>query len=66
MIGGVREKLQIHLCTIPNNTYLPKVAVKLSHGLPDVEVLPLGVVILAGLHPDGRRGPEKIAPSWSS
>ena len=46
--------------TIPSNTYLPKVAVKSSHGLPDVKVLPLGIVSLAGLHPDGRRGPEKV------
>ena len=46
-------------CTIPNNTSKPKVAVKSSHGLPNIEVLPLGVVSLYGLHPDGRMGLEK-------
>ena len=60
MAALVWKKLQMTPCTIPNNTCLPKVAIKLSHGLPDVEVLPLGVVSLAELHPDGRRGPEKV------
>ena len=59
MAGRVRRKLQSTPCAIPNNTYLPKVAVKSSHGRPDVEVLPLGVVSLYGLHPDGRMGLEK-------
>ena len=61
MAALVWKKLQMTPCTIPNNTCLQKVAIKLSHGLPDVEVLPLGVVSLAELHPDGRRGPEKVA-----
>ena len=29
--------------TIPTNTYLAKVAVKLAPGVPDVEALPLAV-----------------------
>ena len=62
--GGLPKNFQITLSTIPNNTYLPKVTVKLSHGLPDVEVLPLGVVSLAGLHPDCRRVAEKF-PNYS-
>ena len=38
------------------NDYLEKVAVKLTPGLPDVGDLPLGVVSLAGLSPDGSSG----------
>ena len=55
-LEGSGKKFQMTPSTIPNNTYLVKVAVELSHGLPDVKVLPLGVVSLAGLHPDVRRG----------
>ena len=47
--------------TIPNNDYQEKVAVKSTPGLPDVGDLPLGVVSLAGLSPDGSSGPEKSA-----
>ena len=46
--------------TIPNRSYLAKVAVKLTLGLPDVRDLPLGVVSLTGLSPDGNSGPEKM------
>ena len=45
--------------TIPNTSYLAKVAVKSTLGLPDVGDLPLGVVSLAGLSPDGSSGPGK-------
>ena len=48
-------------CTIPNRPYSAKVAVKSTPGLPDVGDLPLGVVSLAGLSPDGGSGPEKSA-----
>ena len=61
MARGVQKKLQMTPYTSPNNTYLPKVVVNSSLGLPDVEVLPLGVFILAGVHPDGSTGPEKVA-----
>ena len=46
--------------TIPNNTYLSKVAVKSTPGLADVEVLPLAVPGQVGLHPDGRGCPEEL------
>ena len=46
---------------IPNSSYVAKVAVKSTPGLPDVGDLPLGVVSLAGLSPDGSSGPEKSA-----
>ena len=46
-------------CTIPKNDYLEKVAAKLTPGLPDVGDLPLEVVSLAGLSPDGSGGPRK-------
>ena len=45
--------------TIPNTSYLAKVTVKSAPDLPDVGDLPLGVVSLAGLLPDGNSGPEK-------
>ena len=48
--------------TIPNTSYLAKVAVKSTPGCPDVGDLPLGplgVVSLAGLLPDGNNVPEK-------
>ena len=45
--------------TIPNTSYLAKVAVKSTPDLLDVGDLPLGVVSLAGLPPDGNSGPEK-------
>ena len=38
--------------TILINSYLAKDAVKSTSGLADVLVLPLGVVSMAGLHPD--------------
>ena len=47
--------------TIPNNTNFPKVAVKSCHGLPDLEFLSFGVFSLAGPHPDGRTGLERVA-----
>ena len=47
--------------TIPNSSYLAIVAVKSTPGLPDVWDLPLGVVSLAGLTPDGSSGPGKRA-----
>ena len=47
--------------TIPNSSYLAKVAVKSTPDLPDVGDLPLGVVSLAGLPPDGSSGPEKVS-----
>jgi len=37
------KNFQMTPSTIPNNTHLPKVTVKLGHGLPDVTVLPLAV-----------------------
>ena len=40
--------LQMTTYTIPYNNYLPKVAVKSTPGAQVVEVLPLGVVGLAG------------------
>ena len=46
-------------CTVPNSSYLAKVAVESTPGLPDVGDLPLGVVSLAGLSPDGNSGPGK-------
>ena len=46
-------------CTVPNSSYLAKVAVESTPGLPDVGDLPLGVVSLAGLLPDDNSGPEK-------
>ena len=49
------------LCTFPNNTYFPKITVKSSHGLPDLEFLPFGVFSLTGPHPDGRTGLERVA-----
>ena len=61
MADGIQKKIQMTPNTIPNNTNLPNVAIKSSPGLPDVKFLPLGVVSLAELHPDGRRGPEKVA-----
>ena len=48
--------------TIPNSSYLAKVAVKSTPGCPDVGDLPLGplgVVSLAGLSPDSNSGPGK-------
>ena len=47
--------------TVPKNDNLEKVAAKLTPGLPDVGDLPLGVVSLAGLSPDGSSGPGKSA-----
>ena len=55
------SKFQMTPCTIPRNINLLKVVVKSSHGFPDIKVLPLGVFSLAGLHPDGRKGSEKVA-----
>ena len=55
------SKFQMTPCTIPRNINLLKVVVKSSHGFPDIKVLPLGVFSLAGLHPDGRRGLQKVA-----
>ena len=48
-------------CTVPNTSYLANIAVKSTLGLPDVGDLPLGVVSLAGLSPDGSSGPGKSA-----
>ena len=48
-------------CTVPNSSYLAKVTVKSTLDLPDVGDLPLGVVSLAGLSPDGNSGPGKSA-----
>ena len=45
--------------TIPNTSYLAKVAVKSTPDLPDFGDLPLGVVSLAGLPPYGNSGPGK-------
>ena len=42
--------------TVPNSSYLAKVAAESTPGLPDVGDLPLGVVSLAGLSSDGRSG----------
>ena len=42
--------------TVPKNDNLEKVAAESTPGLPDVGDLPLGVVSLAGLSPDGRSG----------
>ena len=42
-IEGIRKKLQMTSYSIPNNIFLPKVAVKLAPVPPDVEVLPLAV-----------------------
>ena len=55
-----QEKV-VTLCTFPNNTYFPKIAVKSCHGLPDLEFLPFGVFSLTGPHPDGRTGLERVA-----
>ena len=46
-------------CTVPNTSYLANIALKSTLGLPDVGDLPLGVVSLAGLSPDGSSGPRK-------
>ena len=51
---GVTKKLQITSYTILINCYFAKDAVKSTSGLADILVLPLGVVSLAGLHPDVR------------
>ena len=48
MAGLVYATFQISPNTIPNNNYETKVAMKSTPGLADVEVLPLGVVSLAG------------------
>ena len=48
-------------CAVPNSSYLAKNAVKATPGLPDVRDLPLGVVSLPGLSPDGSSGPGKSA-----
>ena len=54
--SGPRKKGQMTPCTVPNSSYLAKVTVKSTLGLPDVGDLPLGVVSLAGLSSDGRSG----------
>ena len=54
--SGPRKKGQMTPCTVPNSSYLAKVTVKSTLGLPDVGDLPLGMVSLAGLSPDGRSG----------
>ena len=64
MADGIQKKIQMTPNTIPNNTNLPNVAIKSSPGLPDVKFLPLGVVSLAGLHPDGRSGRENVANEY--
>ena len=45
--------------TIPNTSYIAKVAVKSTPDLPDFGDLPLGVVSLDGLPPYGNSGPGK-------
>ena len=50
------KKCQMIPCTVPNSSFLAKVTVKSTLGLPDVGDLPLGVVSLAGLSSDGRSG----------
>ena len=45
--------------TIPKSSYIAKVAVKSTPDIPDVGDLPLVVVSLAGLPPDGSSGPGK-------
>ena len=58
-ISGPRKKGQMTPCTVPKSSYLAKVTVKSTLGLPDVGDLPLGVVSLAGLPPYGNSGPGK-------
>ena len=53
-----RKKMQINFSTKP---FLTKHAVKSPSSLADVEVLPHGVFSLAGLYPEVRRDPEKVA-----
>ena len=53
-VRGGTKKLQITSYAILINSYLAKDAVKSTSGLADVLVLPLGVVSMAGLHPDVR------------
>ena len=55
----MRKNVILSACTVPNSPYLAKVAVKSTPGLPDLKDLPLGVVSLAGLSPDGNIGPKE-------
>ena len=48
--------------TFLNNDYQEKVVVKSTPDLPDVGDLPLGVVSLARISPDGSSGPGKKCP----
>ena len=58
----MRKNVILSACTVPNSPYLAKVAVKSTPGLPDVGDLPLGVVSLARISPDGSSGPGKKCP----
>ena len=49
------------LYTLPNKSYLTKIAVKSTPGLALVEVLHFGVASLAGFQPNVRRSLEKVA-----
>ena len=61
MLGGIWKKLQMTPCTLPDQSYLTKTAVKSTSGLAPIEVLHLGMASLAGLQPDVRRDLEKAA-----